>query len=74
MKIGAQELGHEVAEPESVFAQSVDFYGMAYMSSRGEMKMSLREMTFCIQYFADMAQVFSLTFSCRRCFNSFSSR
>ena len=65
MEIGTKQLGDEIAVVGvSLDAPARDAWactregGETYMSSRGEMKMSLSEMTF----------------SCLRCFSSFSSR
>ena len=47
----------------------------AYMSSRGEMKMSLKLMICsALEFFLGGPWLELLTFSCRRCFRSFNSR
>jgi hypothetical protein len=76
VKIGAQQLGDEVAKWMSVACMEILPIIGTNMSSRGEMKMSLRLMT-CETESDGLFERKSFpihTFSCLKCFRSFNSR
>ena len=77
MKIGSQKFGDEVTVVVSLYHPPLLQIRGAYMSSKGEMKISLKLIIYAVSaskldslFFFDVIR----TFSWRRCLRSFSSR